>query len=744
MSLVIFFNSILLLKTILLSVEFKYTFCIILRKMNEMKKMLIMNLVYILLSTLISFGCSGSELVASSRVLLNPFELRELLTPKAQFNESESMSEVLNFIDSHIELIRFAKTKQITVMLGDTDHGEKALLNFFMTDEELLVNEDGSGDFTVIDRFGNIGKYNTSRLTEYVPDKKSALDYYLFPNLNDTFDFKNEILTMHMFQRILRFAETAKFIFTMDYWIVSGGNQPTRAQQLAAIQFVTNATRLLSNLEQFNTSIGIVFINVAHNDDFTHTQKIVNMVNVFRVVQVLYPNTTQEYKFINLILEQNDGTHFDRLSLSQTVNETGFVRNISWMQTERKEISLVVQSNIKFVEINDFDLHYTLSNETIERIPLLIEEVESQLSTGVREIGSEIQRVYELYESQIVHIRELSEKMSFANDRIKEVISDIPLTFGSQLVNAIQSLNMDITIAKLSTVLNHIELHNFLVTSIGAAFRDAFDISEGLSLVSKYLTESTDLYSFLSVLYDRLIEYDVQKNTTKYQTSLAILLNELTIREYEMLTLNETSFKEFVGEVGLEVDPEFENMTLNVYKCKTIRAVLTEALSDVINSTCTSNRLVASGINVKLSDVIKIDCFRSAEFVEIYALNKLFIDADIDKSGQECQMSLFGQTWDVIGKRVFNLDGILGPRHNPETAANGTFGNLNGTAGLPGLPGLSSGRILCVGETFNNESQLEISLRGGKGGRGQNGGKGSNLFTSIITIILTTTIFQVD
>lgn len=145
--------------------------------------------------------------------------------------------------------------------------------------------------------------------------------------------------------------------------------------------------------------------------------------------------------------------------------------------------------------------------------------------------------------------------------------------------------------------------------------------------------------------------------------------------------------------------------------------------SDRLQSVCSMNKLTVKGYNVKISDVHKIEC--SAKSIEIFALNQLIIDKDIDKTGLEVQLSLIAQTFIIKGTRSIKLNGISGGERLPPKASVGVG---NGRHGKPGNPGVSGGSLMAIGKHFVNDEQLKMYINGGNGGAGQDGGDGTKHF----------------
>lgn len=164
-------------------------------------------------------------------------------------------------------------------------------------------------------------------------------------------------------------------------------------------------------------------------------------------------------------------------------------------------------------------------------------------------------------------------------------------------------------------------------------------------------------------------------------------------------------------------------MKLKLLESFSVLLVLTTACTSIpIRSddpiTCSggNKKLVAKGLNVKISDVLKAPCMKEAIYIEVFALNKLSIDADIDKSGKQAQIILIAPAWEIRGNREIKLSGI--PLKVNETAA------TEGKHGSPGNPGQSSGSIFTMGNTFSNDRHLKILVNGGDGGPGLPGANG--------------------
>lgn len=148
-------------------------------------------------------------------------------------------------------------------------------------------------------------------------------------------------------------------------------------------------------------------------------------------------------------------------------------------------------------------------------------------------------------------------------------------------------------------------------------------------------------------------------------------------------------------------------------------------LSEKFRYMCSHDKLTVEGFDIKISDVLEIECIDNATFIEIFALDRIIVDENIDKTGLAVQLSMIAPKWEVLSESVIALDGIAGKSHSNPKAFNGVG---NGRSGKPGQPGGNSGSFFGVGKTFNNDAFLKITANGGNGGAGQDGGEGLDNF----------------
>lgn len=108
------------------------------------------------------------------------------------------------------------------------------------------------------------------------------------------------------------------------------------------------------------------------------------------------------------------------------------------------------------------------------------------------------------------------------------------------------------------------------------------------------------------------------------------------------------------------------------------------SLTQTVQWECSSDKLVMKGHDVNISQIWDAACFGKVKFIEVFALNKLFIDDDFDATGQQVQLSLIAPIWVINDERKIILDGKDGDDHESLYAPSGIGGFVNGKPGKPG------------------------------------------------------------
>lgn len=177
--------------------------------------------------------------------------------------------------------------------------------------------------------------------------------------------------------------------------------------------------------------------------------------------------------------------------------------------------------------------------------------------------------------------------------------------------------------------------------------------------------------------------------------------------------IDDIDLKELAQNVGCEFYYTIETIQVNPFKLKILKLVLVQAMDSSLNILREENKLRVKGYKVKISDIGR-HCSDAINHIDVFAINNLFIDADIEKTGKNAHLSFVAPKWYSFGDRKLIMNGADG-KPCSESAVNG----------------VAAGNFLGIGQKCFNDQHLEIHLNGGKGGIGQNGGKG--LFEYLIT-----------
>lgn len=166
-----------------------------------------------------------------------------------------------------------------------------------------------------------------------------------------------------------------------------------------------------------------------------------------------------------------------------------------------------------------------------------------------------------------------------------------------------------------------------------------------------------------------------------------------------------------------------ETVYVSTYKLKFLYAIYDQSMEpNKVECLDNNNLLRVSGYNALLSNVVREACFQTANRVEIFAWNEVFVDETIKKPSMD--MTIISPFWIIIGSREINFDGRDG-KNLPK--ANDSQSEMEpGTNGEDGEPGGWGGRFMAFGYSFNQTID-SLHLNGGEGAQGQDGGNGKNV-----------------
>lgn len=686
----------------------------------------------------------------SAKIERLPFSL------SASLNEY-SVSEILDFFDEHHKKIQYTKKKDFVLILGDEDT-EKRTLALLLTEADLKLTETNNQELVYVDRYDVINKLSQSIIPEVITDEKSGLEYMIVSGWNQSTNILHE-LSLYSTQQMLKFSEMIKIIFVINArWFPSV--ETFDATRLYLKEFITNATIWMTNINDRLNGFSLVVTdvenikqqigncNICRNDSdliIAIATDLNEVRNEFRLENESNETSADQkdlnYKKMTLIEDLTKKlVRFYRIGVLRKANQTGFAYDIPYMEEERKTISRNLHDFSRYIDTTQFN--FPVSDEMSKRIPKLLVELRKRLAADVSVIASGIKDFFLNEEKLHSDLRMLYEIMNSGNIHLSQVNSTQLKEFGKQLLNVVDLIKINVITDHFINYFDHIEQHDYLIERSAAEpisyglnrprIIPTLNIFTSFESTKAYVAESNIWYAFLIQLHAILSEYRVQKNIKEYSEEVAKLMVQFSIEEYEEKNVDDTYLEEFLNHIDTDIYNQVKNMTVNIYKLNAIKAVLDQTMNSQIKYLCSNEKLLVFGYFVRIRQVVGIECMNQAKLIEIYAINTVFVDTDIDKTGENAQIIIIATTWFVDGHRKIILNGVAGEAHN----SNEIDSFSKGVNGKPGKPGGSAGNFIGIGNRFYTEDQLEIQVNGGNGGPGQDGGKGENPLKIFQTLII--------
>lgn len=329
--------------------------------------------------------------------------------------------------------------------------------------------------------------------------------------------------------------------------------------------------------------------------------------------------------------------------------------------------------------------------------------------------GDEFQKVYSQIKEFILqeekkHSHNLNDSFESAN-KIYEKLSRINSTelreFKQQLIVMVDDFGMDTMDGDFA----------ILFERIGTNAVPIHDILKRINSLKRWVRKSLTWYKYLNRFRMNLDRYEILKHglPADLKNSIINSRNEIATKRFMNFTFAQ-SFEHFLPKQYRRV----KNLHVNTIKLKFLHAVYDQAMeSEEVECLESNNLLRVSGYNVLLSNVIQAPCYETANRVEIFAWNKVFIDERITKPSLD--MTIISPIWEVTGLPTIDFTGIQG-KELPK-ADDSQSESEPGNNGVMGKPGEWGGRFVAFGLSINKKMDL-LLLMGGIGGDGQDGGNG--------------------
>lgn len=639
--------------------------------------------------------------------------------------------------------------QDVVLVLGNTGCGKSTLTKYLsgvdgdlkavLENDQILIK--GKGIDASIS--------SVTQVPELVTNNATGTHFFDCPGFEDTRSPCVEVSSTFYLKEIARNARRVKVLLLAPYFAVRRGQD--RSDFLTMLR---HAARTLHAVSKMRASIALVVTKVEAvskvkgrftvKPDASVREGIATFLR--EDVQLFLRHQDQEAadssliqeerqrmeELVNIFLQQSEDKTYNHIGIFRVPDEEGKLTDMQLMEDGRKALNYLVQDQLLFVDVAEEDFDFSVSERTKvfvhEQSRALSDAMEGKLSAmgvamaaarasspainGSVDVPAVAQHCDEAAKAiQVVaeYVANSSTIESFCN-RIHSIHR---ITWIGQPTNGYQepsALPSDLAdecrfLAVLQVVSNEPLVR---VSEI------ALKLAQPLREAAGKLDARRDWHRLLVTLYDRLNEFADQSRRARGLASFTpVTASNVSILVEQLPSLG------LLRRGHSEWNPEELNQ-LNALLARTRSGPDCECLDGV---------LVLRGETVLLSEVVTrvqggagaclASCRKPVTSVEVYALNTVFVDADVRLPG--LGLAVVAPRWEVIGNAVVDLDGLPGapPDARPSQASFGRRG-VNGEPGRPGRPG---GHFLGVGLDF--AGVVQVSVRGGAGGDGQDGGDGA-------------------
>ncbi|OXU22294.1 hypothetical protein TSAR_003558 [Trichomalopsis sarcophagae] len=654
--------------------------------------------------------------------------------------------------------ITYSRAKNVVLVLGRVDSGKTIFTQFIAGSNDDLISQ-------VIEHDTKTNAYPTNPvIPNMLEDVEENVAFYDFPGFGFKDGDTRNVALHYYIKSIIDSADSIKFVFTIGYH----ENENDFFWSLYFLVF--RAGPLIQNLDEFKNSVALIVtkvddkhIGAGENSvlvtDNVIIEKMARLLNLLKTI-LKRPDSYHQHlrHFVENFLEKDEHGHYKKIGIFRKPNTSGVFSSIALLQENRRQLKQVVHKNIIFSKYhkNDFNFtvlaayditryHTTSGINTVkydnfdysQLFRELFNNVEKKLVYYLTSIRPEIEKYYYKEEEQFSDIHDLYNKTQSWNDVLSTQQEAISRCVDLRCaINGITQIIIDHGVSpkdeQFLSIKRHLKYLDFVNALTGDSIASRFSvwIKAFAAGIQAYLDDSKQWYNFFIYLHDALSSYDVQKNI-----NAASLSNRVVFQNYfEKKTIIDTNFESILDSISATLLNEIKkndtyvnivNVKLDEVKLTFLNKILDKTLKNEVSYPCRKdNKLSLKGYNVKLSSIFDRNCSHSS-VIEIFALNKVFIDTNLDRTGEKVQLSIIAPTWEVTHNSKIILDGKSGEDHNPKKTRDGHGFGLAGDDGSAGKPGGPSGSFFGIGQHYTEIKHLVITARGGKGGTGQHGGDGS-------------------
>ncbi|XP_055316440.1 uncharacterized protein LOC129576047 [Sitodiplosis mosellana] len=672
-------------------------------------------------------------------------------------NSANDSVQILEYIKEQDGNFIVGSQTDVILILGMTGSG-KSTLTQFLTNVELnsVPIEGVRGSFRIVDPNDKISGLNTTTSKTIVPDlftdDENCLAYYDCPGFSDSRGVEVDLAATFLIQKLLNFAKSTKLIFTVSYTAL----QVAIGDRHDFMDLVGFATGLIKNIDKYRNAIALIVTKVPNTYDYeSEPPKLIDDESVILGIATFLNQTLIELKaklngtqagderqviankiqFIDILLEKKNGK-YTRIGIFRLAYKAGPLSQMPLIQKEKPYLVDIINKNLQYVRKESDDFGMVISDKSKVQAHDLVEETKNQLIYDFNIISAEIELFFKQKEKQ--HSHSLRDSIAATAAILKDwsqISSLQPLEFRNQFIDTTDVLGISIVSSNFRSFLQSLELFEFLQVLTKRKPNIPNEITNAIAKLKARLDNSRAWYSFLIDLQDRLSSYSIQQSTKIDGTKLMNLT--INVESYEVM-VKELDIKSAIDSVYPNKYETFQDLLVNTFKLKLLQAVWSQSMQKFEHK-CNGTHLVVTGFNVLISDIVPLDCSRTAKYIEVFAANKVFLDVDYNATTFSQYVAIVSPVWEIVviarnSSRIIDLSG-----HDEEGLATAARPSnefppgssdrktlkypQRGEHGAPGKLGGSGGQFFALGRTIN-EPRIQVYINGGNGGSGQDGGRG--------------------
>ncbi|CAB0039147.1 unnamed protein product [Trichogramma brassicae] len=291
------------------------------------------------------------------------------------------------------------------------------------------------------------------------------------------------------------------------------------------------------------------------------------------------------------------------------------------------------------------------ANQTVEHMINFYVSIEKQLHD---------------FEKSYLYLTRASEHLLSFIDGLQEQKIKNPEQFIRKIAKFLKNATIDLPCVNFQSYVNYAKYLVFLQGPDVPVPKNKMSFGRVLD----YLESSTKWYRFLLDLDSKVLSgYEVQENITPYREVALQLIEEINEVKHKKNNNITKSWNKLVhilprsSKDGVSLE-NLKMAQLEEPKLEVLKNLLSATLNHTVTNVCTttkdgkSRKLRITGSYVKLSEtMIKKEC-QDADFVEVFALYKVFINAPFHRENKEnAHLSIIAPYWEVVRSRMIYISG---------------------------------------------------------------------------------------